>query len=185
MTDEPERLHDPATFITSGAVSSTETDGGHGEALPSSHSIDETSVADLPSSSPNADTRWPVNPQSATEMRQNARHPFRYVQMMGTVNGDSLPSEEEFREVVCEDLSGGGMAMFLNHPPDFESCVIALGKPPNATYLLARVAHVQPVFRIGCQFLRRLGPDPITGELGRMSLRDEPSHPMNEDDVPR
>lgn len=101
---------------------------------------------------------------SPAEMRSSVRHPYlHHIQVARLDNGDPPPAADEFQEVLCEDLSTGGAAVFLKDRPDSEMFIVGLGEPPNRTYLLARVAHVEPVFRVGCQFLRRLQVDPTTG----------------------
>ncbi len=104
-------------------------------------------------------------PPSAAEKRSSVRHPYlHHIQVAGLADGDGPPAADQFQEVLCEDLSTGGAAVFLKAPPDSDTFIVGLGQPPNRTYLLARVAHVEPVFRVGCQFLRRLQLDPDTGE---------------------
>ncbi len=104
-------------------------------------------------------------PPPAAEKRSSLRHPYlQHVQVLSLAEGSRTPTAQQFREVLCEDLSTGGAAVFLKDAPESETFIIGLGQPPNRTYLLARVTHVEPVFRIGCQFLRRLHVDPATGE---------------------
>jgi hypothetical protein len=106
--------------------------------------------------------------------------------MLSPVKGDCLPGLHEFREVLCEDLSAGGVAMLLPHPPDFETCVVAIGKAPHVNYFLARVAHAEHVFRIGCQFLSRLDLDPTTGDLAALPPgggASKASSPTNEERI--
>ena len=144
---------------------------------------------DVPPAAPSPDTDMeaPTGPQAVSEMRSTVRHPFRYAQTFGTVHANLLPSISEFQEALCDDLSAGGVAMFLNHRPESDTCVIALGKAPRVTYYLARVTHVEQAFRVGYQFLRRLELDPTTGDLPRLPLCDEPSKaswPTNEEQIP-
>jgi hypothetical protein len=77
--------------------------------------------------------------------------------------GDQMPSEEDFFEVECRDLSGGGMSFCLDERPEFERLVIALGRPPLVIYFSACVVHVAPVdqedgtrYRVGCHFQERV-----------------------------
>jgi hypothetical protein len=99
------------------------------------------------------------------DLRRGVRQPFRCIQQLGRVDGDRLPTLDEFQEVCCDNLSAGGVAMILEQASDFDTCVVALGEGPHATYFLARVCHVEPVYRVGCQFVRRLQVDQRTGRL--------------------
>ncbi len=49
----------------------------------------------------------------------------------------------------CEDISAGGIAFHLNRPPDFETLVVALGKPPQRSYVSARVVRCVATDRNG------------------------------------
>lgn len=112
-------------------------------------------------------------PPSAVEKRTSFRHAFlRHVEVLGLADGQRPSDSERFQEVLCEDLSTGGAAVFLKHAPDFRRFIIKLGQPSAPTYLLARVAHVEPVFRIGCQFVRRIQRDPATGAWIGLSPHD-------------
>ncbi len=103
-------------------------------------------------------------PPPAAEKRSSLRHPYlQHVQVLSLPEGSRPTTAQQFREVLCEDLSTGGAAVFLKDAPESDLFIIGLGQPPQ-TYLLARVARVEPVFRIGCEFVRRLQVDPATGE---------------------
>jgi len=69
---------------------------------------------------------------------------------------------ESFREVQCRDISGGGFSFILDEEPKFSEVIVALGVPPNVTYVRAKIMHVEKVspgsdtFVIGCRFAERL-----------------------------
>lgn len=102
---------------------------------------------------------------AGADLRKSPRNPFLCTQMLGAVDEDHLPAVDELEQITCENVSCGGIAFYREGLPDFSECVIALGRPPELTYILARVAHIDPVFRVGCQFLRKLAVDPATGRL--------------------
>lgn len=112
-------------------------------------------------------------PTEPADGRKSPREPFLCVQMIGVAEKADLPSADSFHEITCENVSRGGIAFYLDHVPEFDQCVIALGRPPELTYLLARVAHVDPVYRVGCQFLRKLTVNPATGQLLDLDTPDQ------------
>jgi hypothetical protein len=74
-----------------------------------------------------------------------------------------MPAPDDFSRVPCDDLSSGGISFFLPEEPQFVECVVGLGKPPEVTYVRARVTYHEPVIhrgvncvRVGCQFKSRL-----------------------------
>lgn len=98
----------------------------------------------------------------AAEHRSSQRHEFPYVQRVAPLIGGKVPPAEQFFPVRCKDLSGGGMAILLNGPPDFESLVISLGVAPALSHVTARVVRVEQrkengrtQYLVGCQFIGR------------------------------
>ena len=97
------------------------------------------------------------------ELRSSPRNPYPYRQKIASMRSDQMPSEEDFFEVDCCDLSGGGMSFCLDDRPEFEDLVVALGRPPLVMHFSARVVHVAPVdrecgtvCRVGCRFQQRV-----------------------------
>ena len=117
---------------------------------------------------PSADPAEPGSPpryyrRSATsvtkDLRASPRRAFRYLQRIAPVFGGQPPGQGDFFEVECEDISAGGIAFHLNRQPDFETLVVALGKPPWQSYLSARVVRCVKTerggvrgFLVGCSF---------------------------------
>ena len=74
-----------------------------------------------------------------------------------------MPSAEEFFSVRCKDLSGGGVSILLDAPPEFDHFAVALGTAPELSYVSAQVTFVQqveldgqPQYIAGCRFIERL-----------------------------
>jgi GAF domain-containing protein len=95
----------------------------------------------------------------AKDLRRSPRRTFRYHQRIAPIFGGQLPGEDDFFEVECEDISAGGIAFHLSRPPDFETLVIALGKPPRQSYVSAQVVRCVtterdgvPGYLVGCSF---------------------------------
>ncbi len=94
--------------------------------------------------------------------RQTPRFPFRAVQYLAEIVGGQLPNPDAFERVQCVDISRSGFAFCRMTLPGSDELVIALGEPPDITYLRARVVQWrtvvrqgQELFRIGCQFTGR------------------------------
>lgn len=114
---------------------------------------------------PNTNPTSSIDPTepSAKDNRESTRSAFQYCQMIAPMFGGRLPSNEEFFEVECSNISTGGMAFFADSPPDFEVLVARLGRPPSVRQLRARVVNVipverdgTPVYRVGCRFIDRI-----------------------------
>jgi PAS domain S-box-containing protein len=107
------------------------------------------------------------------EMRSSPRRVFQHQQWIGPMIGTRLPQRDDFFEVVCEDISAGGISFLMDQPPRFQRMIVALGKPPALTYFTASVARVvektidgQKRHLVGCRFTGRIqwdGPD-LTAE---------------------
>jgi len=96
------------------------------------------------------------------DLRASPRRAFKYYQMIAPMFGGQLPARRKFYEVECEDLSAGGMGFYMNRPPDFDTLVVALGRPPEESFLTARVVRVMKVeqsgqrrYLVGCRFMGR------------------------------
>lgn len=100
---------------------------------------------------------------SAEEKRTSPRRRYQYRQMIAPMIGATIPRRRDFYEVDCEDISAGGISFYLERPPDFESLVVALGRPPTVSYFTARVVRIvapsppeRPRYLIGCRFTGRV-----------------------------
>ena len=97
------------------------------------------------------------------ELRSGPRHEFPYVQKVAPMVGGKLPSAEKFFPVRCRNVSGGGIAVVLDSPPDFDQLVIALGVSPSVRHVTARVVRTERFeengwtrYLVGCQFIGRV-----------------------------
>jgi PAS domain S-box-containing protein len=102
-----------------------------------------------------------IRPQD--ERRRRPRQAYRFGQLIAPVRDLLLPPKQEFFEVVCENISVGGILFYLAAAPDFKDLVVALGKPAFRMYIAARVAWVmekmsdgRTVYQVGCRFTGRL-----------------------------
>lgn len=83
--------------------------------------------------------------------------------MIAPMFGNRLPTDIEFSEVECEDLSTGGFAFYSDGRPPFEILIVKLGRYPSTKRFRARVLNVTElnrngavVYRIGCEFIDRI-----------------------------
>jgi hypothetical protein len=116
------------------------------------------------------------------ESRKESKHPFKVFQSIAPYDGDGVPDESRFSQVLCRDLSQGGFSFVASEEPDYPTLVIALGDPPNQTHMVAEVVHFRqvrlldgerieivndpegngddgreaPLFLVGCRFSGRL-----------------------------
>jgi hypothetical protein len=88
---------------------------------------------------------------------------FPHRQFVAPYHGGCIPSRASFKEVVCRDISEQGFSFLASCQPDFDMLVVALGVPPNVTYMTARIVNrirvsavASPLYRIGCRFTGRL-----------------------------
>jgi len=98
------------------------------------------------------------------ENRTAPRHDYRYVQAVAPLRNGTMPTAEDFFNVDCCDLSRGGVAFYLDTPPDFDELVVVLGRGPLVKRCRAKVVHVGQLsvdggarYRVGCRFTERLG----------------------------
>jgi len=126
----------------------------------------ETAAAQVPVGTAAADPILSAN--SGAERRRSFRRAYRYRQAIAPMTSGAMPARWEFFEVDCWDLSLGGIAFFLDRSPNFESLVVALGRPPALSYLTARVVRVAHMeqhgrmrYLVGCRFLERVPGWPL------------------------
>ena len=100
---------------------------------------------------------------SGREMRRSPRRTYQYRQLVAPMLGDKLPDRRKFFEVVCQDISAGGISFLLDSEPPFKRVVVALGKPPRLSFFVAEIVRIQPQevdgrrkYLIGCRFCNRV-----------------------------
>jgi len=103
------------------------------------------------------------NMLSMSDLRSSERHEYTHGQLIGPMIDGAPPMPSDFFEVVCKDISGGGISFYLDNPPDFDSLVVALGPPTSVAHFAARIAHVAQIeqdgtmrYQVGCQFTERV-----------------------------
>jgi len=107
--------------------------------------------------------------RSGPECRVSPRHQYPYCQKIAPIYGDQMPDWNDFEEVQCGDLSGGGISIWMAEQPSFRELIVALGRPPAVAHFAARIVYVREVrhgcevrragrwmYQVGCQFLRRV-----------------------------
>ena len=99
------------------------------------------------------------------DQRTVDRRQFDCQQLLAPFDGIRLPSQSEFRQVVCQDLSPGGFSFVMPDCVDFEEVVVALGQVPFK-FFTARVQNHSRIrlrgrfaYRVGCRFTGRIVAD--------------------------
>lgn len=96
------------------------------------------------------------------ERRRSRRLPYSGEARIACYDGHSFPDESAFWNVVCRDLSQGGVSFFSTRKPPRSTIVISL---PGATQCVvaARIVHCSGVvlnpqrqYLVGCEFTDRL-----------------------------
>jgi hypothetical protein len=97
------------------------------------------------------------------ERRDADRHSYRCVQLVAPYDGENLPDQQSFRQVLCHDLSANGFSFFSYRTPETPQLIIALGKVPVIRFFIAEVKRVHASdshhgneYHVGCRFTRRL-----------------------------
>ena len=96
------------------------------------------------------------------ERRIAERRLFECVQLLAPFDGDEMPAQEDFRQVLCRDLSSTGFSFVTYRQPQTDYVVIDLGAVPFK-FFVAEIAHTSRAetpnttnFLVGCRFLRRV-----------------------------
>lgn len=96
------------------------------------------------------------------EHRSSPRYGYPYRQRIAPIFGGHYPTLDDFFDVVCVDLCGGGFSFCLESRPQFDRFVVELGPLREPSYLSAEVVHVEeicrhgaPAYRAGCRFTER------------------------------
>ena len=98
----------------------------------------------------------------APEGRAAGRRRFDCQQLLAPFDGVRLPSQSEFRQVACQDLSPGGFSFVTTERAEFEAVVVALGQVPFKFFTAkvqnqSRVRHKGRMdYRVGCRFTGRI-----------------------------
>ena len=115
------------------------------------------------------------------DQRTAPRSPYRLTQRIARGYCWEVPPEDVWSDVLCHDLTQGGVSFFLDSQPAFERLVVMF-RAAQPIYIAAKVTHWRPVFvdaqgevievhtvpncsvppddtegkvLVGCQFLRR------------------------------
>ncbi len=89
------------------------------------------------------------DPDGDRNRREYARNPYRVVQRIAPYDTAVFPSQGDFYQVLCHDLSRGGFSFFQGNLPDFSRLVVELRSGPRRVYMVARVAHCRQVLLDG------------------------------------
>ncbi len=103
-------------------------------------------------------------PVPGYDMRSSPRRAYQYRQLIAPLHGDQLPPRNRFFEVICEDISAGGIAFRLDSLPDFKRVVVALGQSAQLAFFTADLVRVSETraadgrrqFLVGCRFTGRI-----------------------------
>lgn len=151
----PNALRQPAPPGTARPVEPAPPGNSPGQAAPSLGAPGSALSPNDPAPSP--------GPPGGREQRSSPRRPYRYRQRVAPMYEGIKPAKRLFFEVECKDISAGGIAFYMNRLPDFETVVLALGKPPTESYFTARVMRVARAeeqgrirYLVGCRFLGRI-----------------------------
>jgi len=105
----------------------------------------------------------PVDGRVEDEQRTSPRRTYRYSQSIAPMYDRVLPSQDEFFQVTCEDISAGGISFYLAQTPEFKNLVVALGAPPKVTHFAADVVRTfekeldgRKMHLVGCRFTGRI-----------------------------
>jgi hypothetical protein len=125
------------------------------------------------------------NPRDkGAERRRQGRNAYRVVQRIAPCGAAGFPPDAAFLGVRCHDLNRAGFSFLLPRWPTFDHLVAEFGKPPSLIHVVAQVVHAeqvavypsgrvvrlspaatpgprtshtgQPMFLVGCRFLRRI-----------------------------
>ena len=96
------------------------------------------------------------------ERRRHDRLSYNCVQLVATFDGQNLPTQAEFMQVHCLDLSERGICFMLSQQPNHVWFVVALHAMPFV-FVKAKVCTVLQVdtngsteYRIGCEFVGKI-----------------------------
>ena len=107
------------------------------------------------------DSSGGFNNMPGTDRRKRGRNSYVYGQLVADYDGQSMPLKSDFYSVTFLNLSRMGAAFLSPRKPSTDQLVIVLGK--SQVYVIAQVVRTfyrtdigDPVFEVGCEFVRRL-----------------------------
>lgn len=84
------------------------------------------------------------------DQRKYRRCPYHTVQLLAPFNGRQRPSESDYREVDCHDISAQGIAFYLDGVPSFDKVVMALNNAESERrYMAYSIVRTQTVEKEG------------------------------------
>ena len=98
------------------------------------------------------------------ERRGHERLDYNSIQLVAPCDGKNLPTQAEFLQVHCVDLSERGICFAMSQQPTHGWFVVALGAVPFV-FVKAKVCTTTEVgnngateFRVGCEFVAKIEP---------------------------
>jgi hypothetical protein len=102
-----------------------------------------------------------IEPVEAEQGPRAVRRPYHVIQYMAPWDGE-LPQPAAYQEVVCNDLSTGGISFFTKDLPASKGIAITLGHEHDLL-MQAEIVHYQRrqqansfVYYVGCRFTKRI-----------------------------
>jgi hypothetical protein len=93
--------------------------------------------------------------------RKAQRNDYSCVQLVAPYDGVKHPPQNEFRHVVCRDLSTSGISFLLPEALLGDRFIVALGQVPFS-FVVAEAVRMDPTadgeVLVGCRFIERLAP---------------------------
>jgi len=96
------------------------------------------------------------------ERRHRQRRTYQCRQAVAAIVDGRLPAHTDFCDVECHDISPGGFAYVSQRPPASDQVVVALGSPPQLTYMIAQIVHITRTMQdgkvrylVGCSYTGR------------------------------
>lgn len=93
------------------------------------------------------------------------RHTVVTQQILAPYDGARFPYEDEFRSVLCLNVSVSGIALLVPRRPEWQEAVVGLGIRDKRKYMRAKIVRRHPVdfadrehCFVGLQFLGELEP---------------------------
>ena len=102
---------------------------------------------------------------AVSDPRCTKRVAYSAIQAIAPVYAGEKIEDDSFHEVVCRDISIGGLSFWTATYPKTKHLVVRLVGGASLTHMLMEVRHVTeketdhgPQFLVGCMFLKRLTP---------------------------
>jgi hypothetical protein len=98
------------------------------------------------------------------ERRSSPRFAYQVSQRIAPLDAENPRAPLSFRDVLCKDLSMGGISFYLAERPDFEYLVIKLGRATQQITARAEVLgcmpipELRPYWLVRCRFVDRISP---------------------------